>query len=145
MMASGARRKVLTAVAILALSLTSAAPVARSPLSVAHAAQVISVDNAALIAGLQTLNSYAALAQTALGQNDLTAARAAYAQFDQGWDAIEDGVRERSRDDYRNIEDAMSDVDRALRGSNPDPAQINALLAELQARVDRFIATLPSS
>ena len=100
---------------------------------------------ALLADGLRALNGYAALAQTALTQNDLLAARAAYAQFDLGWEVIEDGVRDRSRNDYRSIEDAMSDVDRSLRNDPVDVAVASMLLGELQTRVERFIATLPTS
>ena len=64
--------------------------------------------------------------------------------FDGGWDAIEDGVRVRSRDDYRSIEAAMRKVDRALRDP-VDAALANQWLAELQNRVNSFVATLPSS
>jgi hypothetical protein len=98
-----------------------------------------------LAAGLSRLNAYAAAAQAALTQGDVATARAAYSQFDNGWFDIEDGVRARSRDAYRSIEDAMADVDRALRVSTVDTAQVIALLAELQVRVERFIATLPTS
>ena len=103
------------------------------------------VDATVLADGLRALNGYAALSQVALTQNDLLAARAAWSQFDQGWGAIEDGVRERSRNDYRSIEDAMSDVDRILRNDPVDVAVASMLLGELQTRVERFIATLPTS
>jgi high-affinity iron transporter len=102
-------------------------------------------DAAALAQGLRALNDFAALAQTALANGDVVAARAAYSQFDDGWEAIEDGVRDRSRDSYRSIEDAMSDADRALRNNPVDATQATALLGELQNRVNQFIATLPQS
>jgi hypothetical protein len=51
---------------------------------------------AVLADGLRALNGYAALSQVALTQNDLLAARAAWAQFDTGWGVIEDGVRARA-------------------------------------------------
>ncbi|SRR5579884_1793354 len=109
-------------------------------------AGVVQQDDAAMLAtGLQALNNFAVLAQNALAQNDVDAARAAYAQFDAGWQAIEDGVRARSRDDYRSIEDAMSDADRALRANPVDTAQASALLGELQNRVNQFVATLTAS
>jgi hypothetical protein len=95
--------------------------------------------------GMRGLNGYTALAQTALTQNNLLAARAAYAQFDLGWGLVENGVRERSRSDYRSIEDAMSEVDRILRNDPVDVAIASMLLGALQTRVDRFIATLPTS
>jgi len=101
------------------------------------------VDTALLASGLQTLNSFAATSQALLAQGDIPGARAAYAEFDTGWDAIEDGVRDISRDSYRAIEDAMRDVVRALNAAPVDVAQANSMLDLLQSRVNDFIATLP--
>ncbi len=139
------------ALAILGVLLPLAPPAVASasdPVVAARAASPPAVsqqDAVALAQGLRALNDYAALAQTALASGDVDAARAAYGQFDAGWEAIEDGVRARSRDSYRSIEDAMSDVDRALRASPVDNGQATALLGELQNRVNQFIATLPQS
>jgi hypothetical protein len=107
------------------------------------AAAAAQVDTSALAAGLRALNGFAAASQAMLAQGDLPAARAAYAQFDSGWEAIEDGVRELSRDNYRAIEDAMRDVVRALNADPVDSAQANSMLDLLQSRVNDFVATLP--
>jgi hypothetical protein len=101
------------------------------------------VDTSALATGLRALNGFAAASQALLAQGDLSAARAAYAQFDSGWAAIEDGVRELSRDNYRAIEDAMRDVVRALNADPVDVGQANSMLDLLQSRVNDFVATLP--
>ncbi|HZR99016.1 MAG TPA: hypothetical protein VFE37_09940 [Chloroflexota bacterium] len=100
---------------------------------------------ATLAAGLQALNDLAAASAAALAAGDPAGARQAYASFDSGWEAIEDGVRERSRDDYRSIEDAMREVDRGLRADPVDAGFVTQWLTELQNRVNSFIATLPSS
>ena len=149
---SGSRWPVLAPTVALILLVWPAGSSARAEYappsaSLAPAAAVpgAQVDATVLADGLRALNGYAALSQVALTQNDLLAARAAYAQFDQGWGAIEDGVRDRSRNDYRSIEDAMSDVDRILRNDPVDVAVASMLLGELQTRVERFIATLPTS
>ena len=108
--------------------------------AVAVAAQV---DTALLASGLQTLNAFAARSQALLAQGDLSGARAAYAEFDTGWEIIEDGVRDISRDSYRSIEDAMREVVRALNADPVDVAQANSMLDLLQSRVNDFVATLP--
>jgi hypothetical protein len=144
-LSGGALAALGTLLAIAALGLGPAAP-PRTALAAAPPAVASQQDAAAVLAtGLRELNNYAALAQTALAQNDPDAARAAYALFDAGWLVIEDGVRAISRDDYRSIEDAMSDADRALRNNPVDAARATALLGELQIRVNRFIASLPTS
>jgi hypothetical protein len=101
-------------------------------------------DPVALAAGLRALNEMAAASAAALAAGDAVAAREAYAGFDDGWEAIEDGVRVRSRDDYRSIEAAMREVNSALRDPI-DAALADQWLAELQNRVNSFVATLPTS
>src|SRR5262249_27491433 len=49
----------------------------------------VQVDTALLASGLQTLNSFAATSQALLAQGDVAGARAAYAEFDTGWEVIE--------------------------------------------------------
>jgi len=102
-------------------------------------------DDATLAAGLQTLVMHADAAAAALGRGDAAGARAAYAQFDDLWFDIEDGVRDRSRDDYRAIERAMDDVKYALRAEPPDVASAQSNLTTLRERVLQFAATLDAS
>ncbi len=116
---------------------------AGSPATTPAVAAAAQVDTSVLAAGLQALNAFAATSQAMLAQGDLAGARAAYAQFDSGWDAIEDGVRDLSRDSYRAIEDAMREVVRALNADPVDVAQANSMLDLLQSRVNDFVATLP--
>ena len=133
----------LVPVMLLAVALSAASPAI--PATTANAKVVGAQSDAAQLAsGLLTLTGYTTASQAALSRGDVVAARAAYGQFDAGWEAIEDGVRARSRDSYRSIEDAMSDVYRALNGAPVDTARATVLLGELQTRVERFIATLPT-
>src|SRR5262245_40534340 len=50
------------------------------------------VDTVLLASGLRTLNTFAATSQALLAQGDISGARVAYAEFDTGWEVIEDGV-----------------------------------------------------
>ncbi|HLI27232.1 MAG TPA: hypothetical protein VKZ60_09185, partial [Chloroflexota bacterium] len=137
----GAQALLVAAVLLLIAALPSqvAARTGRAPDAAAAAQQV---DAAALAAGLQTLGDLARASQAALAAGDVAAARAAYAEFDRGWDDIEDGVRARSRQAYRDIEAAMRAVDRALRAEPVDSAEATAQLATLITRVDQFRASL---
>ena|SRR5437763_7733548 len=129
------------------LGITALAPALASATTVAAGPAATSAQDAsaALAAGLRGLNDFAAASEAALAAGDPIAARESYALFDSGWEAIEDGVRERSRDDYRSIEDAMREVDRALRSDPVDSVLATQWLTELQSRVDKFVATLPGS
>lgn len=143
--ATGFRRGALLVAALLILSPTLPGPLVTGAAAAPPAAASTQDAAAALATGLRALNDFAAASQVALTTGDATAAREAYALFDSRWFEIEDGVRERSRDDYRSIEDAMREVDRALRGDPVDTAQVTQWLTELQNRVNQFVATLPGS
>jgi high-affinity iron transporter len=116
-----------------------------TPLALPWRGAAAADDDATLAAGLATLVAHADAASTALGHGDAAAARAAYTQFDDLWFAIEDGVRERSRPDYRSIERAMDDVKFGLRADPPDSAAVQADLATLRGQVLQFSASLDAS
>jgi hypothetical protein len=138
-------RKALTSATLLAFTAVTPLGAGTNTFAASLAAPTHQDASATLAAGLRALNDFAAASAGALAANDPSAAREAYALFDSGWLAIEDGVRERSRDDYRSIEDAMREVDRALRADPVDSAAVTQWLTELQDRVSKFVATLPSS
>ena len=90
---------------------------------------------------LQDLSKLAASATEALKSGNVAAAKQRYRDFDQGWDRIEDGVRAKSRDIYRKIERAMSNVKlKLVKPNKPDQAAALAALRELSATID---AALP--
>jgi hypothetical protein len=138
-------RKALTSATLLAFTAVTPLGAGTNTFAASLAAPTHQDASATLAAGLRALNDFAAASAGALAANDPSAALEAYALFDSGWLAIEDGVRERSRDDYRSIEDAMREVDRALRADPVDSAAVTQWLTELQDRVSKFVATLPSS
>jgi len=112
------------------------------PLLALPAGRAIADDDATLAAGMQTLVMHADAAAAALVNGDVAGARAAYAEFDSLWFDIEDGVRDRSRTDYRSIERAMDDVRYDLRAEPPDTATVQADLTTLREQVLQFAATL---
>lgn len=138
------RRLGLITLAVLVVSVASPL-VLRVPTPRAQAAQIQVPETTQLAAGLLALNDFATASQAALAIGDVAAARAAYTLFDNGWEDIEDGVRARSRDSYRDIENAMRDAFQALNANPVDPVRASALLDELQNRVRAFVATLPVS
>lgn len=139
------RRVVVAAAAVFGLMAATLIPGQGAIASTAAVPVHQDAAAAALATGLRALNDFAAASAAALASADAGAARDAYALFDSGWEAIEDGVRARSRDDYRSIEDAMREVDRGLRSDPVDTGAVTQWLGELQNRVNRFVATLPSN
>jgi high-affinity iron transporter len=90
---------------------------------------------------LYDLNSHIEEAMIAIAASDVAKARAEYTHFDEGWLKIEDGVREYSKQSYRAIEGAMSDVKVALKQEPIDPAAATSALEALVAADDAFIDT----
>lgn len=90
---------------------------------------------------LYDLNSHIEEAMIAIAAGDVAKARAEYTHFDEGWLKIEDGVREYSKQSYRDIERAMTDVKLALKQEPLDPAAATSALEALVAADDAFIDT----
>ena len=82
-------------------------------------------------------------ASRALGGGDVQGAINSYNRFDDGWADIEDGVREKSRDQYRAIEAGIVDVRATLlKPAQPDPAAAGAALAHLRQIIDAAVPDL---
>lgn len=98
---------------------------------------------------LYDLNSHIEEAIVAIAAGDVAKARTEYAHFDDGWFEIEDGVREASKQSYRDIENAMGDAKFALKQEPVDPVKATSALEALVAANDAFIdmagATITSS
>ncbi len=74
----------------------------------------------------------------AAAQNgDLDTARQEYHEFDEDWEKVEDGVRGKSRDAYKAIEQAMDEVQAVLlKTSTPDKEASVAALRSLRQVID---------
>jgi len=73
---------------------------------------------------------------TALQQRDVGRARAAFADYDSGWNGIEVYINVRSKDVYRLLElEFQPRITKALDGPNPE---ISAALMDVQAMLVKF-------
>ncbi len=92
---------------------------------------------------LTDLRVHVTTAIQALASGDVAGAQAAYTAYDDGWDGIEDGIRDKNRDLYRAIESRMDDVKSALlRPDSPDPAEALAALQRLDNQIDAALPDL---
>lgn len=81
--------------------------------------------------------------ETAIDQNDVAAAKTGVEAFDEGWDAVEDGVKDASPEAYEAIEGAMETMEDAIvRADTLNAADAKAATAEVRKQIDDFIATL---
>ena len=90
-------------------------------------------------AQLATLNRHIAAARAAVAAANIDQARTEYLAFDSGWFEIEDGIRDLSRQSYRDIENAMGDVKFALKQQPVDSAKVDAALQTLETANTAFI------
>ena len=79
----------------------------------------------------------------ALQEGKVSEAQDHYTSFDDAWFDIEDGVRVKSRDAYRAIEEAMTVVKNELiRPESPDVSKAMAAVEELNAVIDTSLPGL---
>lgn len=70
----------------------------------------------------------------ALKAGDLAKAKSFFSAFQQQWGGVEDLIKLRSPDTYREIEDAMARVDRAFQQDKPTADELMPLVAALTER-----------
>jgi len=85
---------------------------------------------------------------TALQQRDLARAKAAFADYDSGWNGIEVYVNARSKDLYRVLElEFQPRITKALDGPNPDLpevlADVQAMLVKFDEAINMFASAAP--
>jgi high-affinity iron transporter len=90
---------------------------------------------------VRSANAQVQHALSAARQGDTATARQAYADYENTWFEIEDGVRGASRDSYVGIEKAMNGVTAALAPAQADPNQVAAALTALDQQQQAFIAS----
>ncbi|GAC1316950.1 MAG: FTR1 family iron permease [Chloroflexota bacterium] len=90
---------------------------------------------------LKNANELVSDALGAASAGDLTTARANYADYENRWFDVEDGVKATSPDSYRAIETAMRIVTVAFSSTPTDPAMVVDALTALDETQDAFIAT----
>ncbi|MBW4521185.1 MAG: hypothetical protein KME16_15985 [Scytolyngbya sp. HA4215-MV1] len=112
-----------------ATATTEASPVASaSPTTTANDTQKVLTEMQAVLA--QT--------KAAVQANDFKKAQAVYADFDEKyWEKIEDGVKEKSKASYKQVEEGMVAISNQLKAPKPDAtktiAAIDALTKTLNA------------
>src|SRR5579885_497599 len=87
------------------------------------------------LAGMREVRLPLRHAVAALKKNDVATAQREYAEFDKHWDDVEDYVKDKSRDMYREVEDRMSQVSAALlKQQSPSASQVLPLAEALLAK-----------
>ena len=88
---------------------------------------------------LNKINAHVESALTAAQAGDMATAQKEYKAFADAWFGIEDGVKDKSKDAYRVIEDKMSDVKFAFSKSPVNQKEVTDALTALSSTNQSFI------
>lgn len=81
-------------------------------------------------AGYQNLLSVVGNTRAAVSAGDFAKAQTEFSKFENNWKQVEDGVKAKSSDNYKGIEDSLERITGELRGSQPNKETV---LADLQS------------
>jgi len=81
-------------------------------------------------AGVDRLLSVVSNTKAAAEAGNFSKANMEFSQFEDNWKQVEDGIKAKSSDRYRAIEDSLDRVTGELKGSQPNKQQV---LADLQS------------
>ena len=74
--------------------------------------------------GYKTLLGVVSRTEAAVEARDFTKAKAEFNNFEKNWKQVEDGVKVKSPDTYKAIEDSLNQVNEEFRGSQPDKQNV---------------------
>lgn len=81
-------------------------------------------------AGVDSLLSVVSNTKTAVEAGDFAKAKTNFDKFEDNWEQVEDGIKAKSADSYKAIEDSLDRVTGQLKGSQPNK---EIVLKELQS------------
>lgn len=91
--------------------------------------------------GYKSLLGIVSNTKAAVEAGDFTKAKAEFNNFEKNWKQVEDGVKVKSPDSYKNIEDSLNRVNREFRGSQLNKQNVLAALQSLGETI-RSVTTL---
>ncbi len=96
-------------------------------------------DTKAQFTGMQTVINDA---KAAINAGDVAKAQAAFAGFESYWEQAEDGVKAKSAETYKAIEDDMDTITIGLKVANPDNVKVVTALQSLSKKLADYASTL---
>ncbi|AFZ15077.1 hypothetical protein Cri9333_4290 [Crinalium epipsammum PCC 9333] len=92
---------------------------------------------------LTEMKGYVTEAVTAVKADNFAKAKQEYKEYDEKWEAVEDGVRTKSQDAYIKIEKDMTQVTNTLvKPAKPDKTKATAALNALSKTLDANASSL---
>ena len=89
-------------------------------------------------AGFTGLKSVVSKTKSEVEANNLAKAQKEFGEFEEYWQKVEDGVKAKSADTYKAIENDMDNITNGLRAPNLDRAKILADLQSLSKTLNSY-------
>lgn len=101
------------------------------------------INNAEMVKSIASLNEKLLALNTAVAANDFAKAKTLVTSFDDSWGTVEDAIKAKSPDAYKNIEDKIDGAkDAIVKPTTPDPAKSKQAVKELTDALNQFSVTL---
>lgn len=88
--------------------------------------------------GFDSLLSVVSNTKAAVETGNFTTAKAEFAKFEDNWKQVEDGVKDKSPDSYKGIEDSLDRIIGELRGTRPNKQKVLADLQSLDKNINNI-------
>ena len=85
--------------------------------------------------GFQNLLAVVSNTKVAVEKGDFTNAKQEFNKFEDSWKKVEDGVKVKSPDSYKAIEEKLDEVTGELKGSKPNKQKVVAGLESLNKNI----------
>jgi hypothetical protein len=85
--------------------------------------------------GFQNLLTVVSNTKVAVQKSDFTNAKQEFNKFEDSWKKVEDGVKVKSPDGYKAIEENLDEVTAELKGSKPNKQKVVAGLESLNKNI----------
>jgi hypothetical protein len=85
--------------------------------------------------GFQNLLAVVSNTKVAVQKSDFTNAKQEFSKFEDSWKKVEDGVKVKSPDGYKAIEEKLDEVTGELKGSKPNKDKVVAGLDSLNKNI----------
>lgn len=88
--------------------------------------------------GFTRLKNVVAQTKSAVDANNFVKAKQEFGEFEEYWEKVEDGVKAKSADTYKAIENDMDNITNGLRSQKPDKTKVLADLQSLSKTLNSY-------
>ena len=124
---------IVGAISILALTGCNNAETTQSSPGESNTSNPVATTSSVVYPGLLAVVSST---KASVEAGDYTKAKTEFAKFEDNWKPVEDGIKAKSGDSYRAIEDSLDTVSAELNGSKPDKDKVLTALQSMETNIN---------